>query len=102
MNSHVRALAELNTKQWHNALEGVDEATAWKRPAPGTNSIGFLALHLVWARYSFARRLGLEVENPFSALDPRNIDKLQELLLGRMRQAWDDLAPAEPVSIGRL
>ena len=41
------AVLRLNTRLYLNCLDGVDDATAARRAGPGTNGMGFLALHLL-------------------------------------------------------
>ena len=45
------AVLRLNTRLFLNCMEGVDDAVAARRPGPETNGMGFLALHLLDARY---------------------------------------------------
>lgn len=75
---HLAAAAGLNARLWLNCLHGVPEAVAWQRPNARTNSLGFVALHLLDARYFLAGYLGLSVENPFQTLlaDVQRIEDL--------------------------
>ena len=95
--SALHALAELNTRLWTNCLRDVGEDLAWRRPTPRTNSLGFLALHLLDARYFLAAYLGLDAANPYQQLLD-GIRSIQELPpdacvpLDAQRQRWQEVS----------
>jgi uncharacterized damage-inducible protein DinB len=101
---------ELNTRLLLNALEGIDEQAARKRPNERTNHVLFLACHLVDARHYLARSIGLASESPFKAIldDARGIDDVKEYPpLQEVREAWKEvgerlarhIAELEPVDL---
>ena len=97
MNPVVRPLVqtlELNTRLLLNALDGIDEEAARKRPNERTNHVLFLACHLVDARHYLARSLGLASESPFKAMldGAKGIDDVKEFpALEEVREAWKDV-----------
>lgn len=97
MNPVVRPLVqtlELNTRLLLNALDGIDEEAARKRPNERTNHVLFLACHLVDARHYLARSLGRASESPFKAMldDAKGIDDVKEFpALEEVREAWKDV-----------
>lgn len=64
----LAATVALNTDLLLNALDGMDQETACRQLAEGTNSAAFLALHLIDARHFLASELGTPLENPFAEL----------------------------------
>ena len=58
--------AELHTRLWTNCMADVDQAAAWTSLSPQGNTFGFIALHLVDARYYLARYLGASCDSPFT------------------------------------
>jgi uncharacterized damage-inducible protein DinB len=75
------AILKMNTALVRNCLDGVDEALAAKRPNEHTNSLGFLALHIVDARFWLARRCGLDAHHPMEGdlSRARSIEDLPKL-----------------------
>jgi uncharacterized damage-inducible protein DinB len=98
VNPVVQPLArtlELNTRLLLNALDGVDDEAARKRPDDRTNHIAFLACHLVDARHFLARAIGLPSESPFKELldGAKGIDDVKEFpKLDSVREAWRDVS----------
>lgn len=85
----------LNTRLYLNCLEGVDDDAARRRPDARTNSMAFIALHLVDSRHFLARMLGVEAHHPFAALldAVRGIDELREVPpLAAVRAAWIEVS----------
>jgi uncharacterized damage-inducible protein DinB len=85
----------LNTRLYLNCLEGVDDQAARRRPNEHTNSLAFVALHLVDSRHFLARLLSAPAENPFAALldSVRGIDELGETPpLPPIRAAWIEVS----------
>jgi len=65
MNLRLEALLEilqLNTRLFRNCLDGISDEIARQRPNSDTNSVAFLACHLVDARDYLARLVGIETE----------------------------------------
>ncbi len=87
-------MLKLNTRLFLNCLDGVDDATARQRPSADTNSIGFIACHVLHARYYLAGFLGLEVANPFQELfdSAHDVNDLEVPPLNELRSAWGDLS----------
>ena len=90
-----RTTLELNSRLFLSCLVDLDEEQGATRPSERTNSIGFLAAHLVDTRHILARYVGLETENPFAArlADARSIDDVTDCpKLAESRAAWVALA----------
>lgn len=97
MNLRITALYDLlklNTRLFHNCLEEIDEEAAQRRLNNRTNSLAFVAAHLVDARYCLARRTGADLDHPFPALaDVEAIEDAKELpSLGEMWSSWDQVS----------
>lgn len=91
----LSAQLELQSKLFLNCLDGISEEDAAVRPGGTTNSMAFLAAHLVDSRHWLARVVGLTIENPFGPrLDgARGIEDLKDCpTLEESRQAWRTLA----------
>lgn len=70
MTAAVTSVAEiysLNTALLANCFTGVSDAQAGARVLPGTNSMAFVAVHVVDARFYAASLLGRTVPNPLQA-----------------------------------
>jgi uncharacterized damage-inducible protein DinB len=85
---------KLNTRLFLNCLDGVDDEMARQRPSADTNSIGFLACHVLHARYYLAGFLGLEAVNPFQELfdSAHDVNDLEVPPLDGLRSAWVELS----------
>ncbi|UCC72142.1 MAG: DinB family protein [Gemmatimonadota bacterium] len=97
MDSSIVPLYEiltLNTRLFLNCLEGVDDGTARKRPTDDTNSIGFLACHVLHARYFLAGNIGLDLVNPFQELfdAAHDVNDLEVPPLDELRAVWSDVS----------
>ncbi len=79
------AILRLNTELFLNCLAGVGEAEAARRVTPDTNSMAFIAAHLVDGRHFLTEYLGAPLPNP-----------LAQQLQGATRQ--DDLAALPAVA----
>jgi uncharacterized damage-inducible protein DinB len=94
MQGLVAQLA-LHSKLFLNCLDGISEEAATVRAGGTTNSMAFLAAHLVDSRHWLARVAGLAAENPFAArLDgARGIEELKDCpSVEESRHAWRALA----------
>lgn len=87
-------LVKLNSRLFLNCLDGVDDATARRRPSPDTNSIGFLACHTLHARYYLASFVGLEAVNPFQEQfdSAHDVNDLEVPPLDELCSAWSELS----------
>ena len=86
---------QLNSDLFLNCIEGVSDGHARQRPTDNTNSMAFIAAHLVDARHFMATLAGLELPNPVGETlrDVRDISAATELpSLATLRSAWRDLA----------
>jgi hypothetical protein len=92
----VASVLRLNSRLFDNCLNGVSDAHLLQRPNEHTNSIAFIACHLVDARHFFARYLHLEPANPLEPFlndvhrieDVRALPDPKQILL-----AWHAIAP---------
>ncbi|MDM7916997.1 MAG: DinB family protein [Candidatus Eisenbacteria bacterium] len=60
----IAEIYDLNTDLLLNCLEGVSDVHAAERVVPGTNSLAFIAAHLIDARHNIANFLGRPLPNP--------------------------------------
>lgn len=90
----LHEMLKLNTRLFLNCLDGVEDATARKRPSAETNSIGFLACHVLHARYYLASYVGLKPANPFQELfdSAHDVNELEVPPLDELRSAWAELS----------
>jgi len=108
MNPSVGPLHELirlNTRLFLNALDGVDEERAKRRPSDETNSILFTVCHLLDARYFLARLLGVEAECPYQALfdAARTIDDLKDYPpLDELKSTWTEVSALVDEGMSRV
>lgn len=65
-NTGLRAAFALDTRLFLNAVEGITDTQAAKRPDGRTNSIAFLAAHLVDVRHFTLGYLGKPAVNPLA------------------------------------
>ncbi|MBD3287541.1 DUF664 domain-containing protein [candidate division KSB1 bacterium] len=98
MDKSIQSIAEifdLNTRLFLNTLDGADEAVASKRPNASTNSMLFIACHLLDARYYIGRLIGLDCECPFQEIfDKANsIEDFTEYpTLTEIQSGWQDIS----------
>jgi uncharacterized damage-inducible protein DinB len=93
----IASALRLHTRLFHNCLEGIDDEQARRRLNERTNSMAFIALHMVDARHLAARTMGAEARNPFASLlqDARGIDNVVSIPpLTEIRDAWDQVSAA--------
>jgi uncharacterized damage-inducible protein DinB len=95
MDPRLAPLAEifdLNSRLFHNCLDGLTAAQADARLTPTTNSAAFVAAHLADTRFALAAWLGVPLENPLAASleNARGIEDVRDLpALDAIRAAWD-------------
>jgi uncharacterized damage-inducible protein DinB len=85
----------LNTRLYYNCLEDVTEAGAAWRPTDRTNSLGFIAAHLVDSRAWMARFVGLDEPEPFGGALTygTTIDEVSRVpTLAESREAWEGVS----------
>lgn len=87
----------MNTRLLLNCLDGVSETDALQRLNDRTNSLSFIACHLVDSRHFLAGYLGLEEENPFQEL-LRDVNAIEDVTtlpgLSEIREAWQSIGHA--------
>jgi uncharacterized damage-inducible protein DinB len=102
----LREILQLNTALFDHCLEGVDDALARKKVDAKTNSMLFIAVHLLDARFYMAESLGLAVNDPLK-------DRFQEFQneadllrtpphLVQILEAWKVIAPHLERRFGEL
>ena len=97
MNSMLKPTAstyKVNSTLLLNSFKDVDEKIALKRPNKKTNSMMFLALHLIDARNFILTQLGVEIKSPFAKyLDwSKSIDEVKIYpKLSRVISEWKKL-----------
>ena len=83
-----------NTRLLLNCLDGVSREHALERPNERTNSLLFIACHLVDARHFLAGYLGLSVPNPLDSTlgEVSSIEEVRELPdLDEVRRCWKSI-----------
>ena len=84
-------ILRLNTDLALNCLAGLSEADAKARPLPAANSVAFLMVHLVDARFFMGKLLGCPGDNPL-AEDYADVNKIEDAKslpsLKELREAW--------------
>jgi uncharacterized damage-inducible protein DinB len=95
----------MNTRLLLNCLQDVSEAHATQRPNERTNSIAFIACHVVDSRFFIARYLGVEEPNPLDryVAGVTAIEEMSELpALDVIRRAWSSIAPTVEECLAEL
>lgn len=88
----VAEIFRLNTRLFHNCLDGLTDEQGRARPAAGVNSAAFVAAHLADTRFAIAAWLGAPLPNPLAPVlaEARGIDEVDDLpTLAAIRAAWD-------------
>lgn len=89
-------ILRLNTRLYLNCVQDVSDGDARRRPNDRTNSLAFIACHVLDARHFLARYLGLDEPNPVedTLRDATGIDDIVELpTIVRIVDGWRALAP---------
>jgi len=90
----VIGILELNSALFRRSLEGVDQASAEKRPNGRTNSLGFIACHALDARFYLLRMCGHDITNPWRELfdAAKDIEDMKELPpVYEIATVWEEL-----------
>jgi hypothetical protein len=98
-------LFRLHTRLFHNTLVGLDETAAATRPNGRTNSIAFVAGHLVETRAWMGRYLGVDTPAPFGgALEhATGIEQITEMpTLLKIGPAWTSVSERVAVRLESL
>lgn len=69
MNASLKPLLSIylvNSRLLSNSFKDVSEVLSLKRPNKKTNSMMFLLLHTMDARYYMLKELGVDIKNPFA------------------------------------
>ena len=97
MNAAVKPLASIyrvNSTLLFNSFKDVTEELSLKRPNKKTNSMMFVLLHTIDARYFMLKYAGVKIKNPFGKyVDWANtIDDIKEYpKLKRVLSEWKKL-----------
>jgi uncharacterized damage-inducible protein DinB len=100
MDPRLRPVTEilgLNASLFLKALEGVDQATSERRPNDHTNSLAFLACHVLDARFHLMKMAGHERTNPWQSLfdEATDITTMKEFPpLYELIAEWNELHEA--------
>lgn len=101
----LAAIFRLNTELLLNCADGLDDTTASLRMTGETNSLAFLAAHLVDSRHFIARQLKAPLPNPLppSLLKARSLDQAGVLPpLSTLLAHWEAISAHVAVEIERL
>ncbi|HEX6749922.1 MAG TPA: DinB family protein [Longimicrobium sp.] len=104
--AHVlRTGFRLHTRLFLNSLEEMDDDAARTRPGERTNSIAFIALHLVDVRHFTLEYAGGAMANPFTEL-LAGISAIDDLPmyppLDEIRGAWSSVSASLDARLGEL
>ncbi|MEJ2184865.1 MAG: DinB family protein [Gemmatimonadota bacterium] len=101
----LREMARLHTRLFLNALDGVDDEAAARRPGGRTNNITFVALHALDARCWLAGYLGEPLSHPVDE-DLKDVESLDDIdtlpPLEDVREAWREASRSFETLLGRL
>jgi hypothetical protein len=92
----IAAVYKVNSTLFINSFKDVEERIALKRPNKKTNSMMFVALHLIDARNFILTQLGVEIKSPFAKyLDwSKSIEEVKIYpKLPRVLAEWKKLDP---------
>ena len=98
MHDKVLALnniMKVNSELFCNCLEGIDDETAGRRPNDHTNSMAFIAAHLVEARHFLASQLSVAAATPFDGMlsGAKTIDDVTDYpTMDAVGAAWDEIS----------
>jgi uncharacterized damage-inducible protein DinB len=98
-------LFALNTTLFRNCLVDLSDAQALLRPNQHTNSVAFIAGHLVETRAWMARYVGLDCPPPFGGVleHATSIDQVPVLpALGAIRAGWDGVSARVAERLGSM
>lgn len=101
----VRAPFELSSRLFLNALADLDEVDATARPNGHTNSVAFIAGHVVESRAWTARLLGADVPAPFGGVleHAMTIEDVAAIpRLDAVRATWPDVTASLMAALDRL
>lgn len=62
----IISIYKTNNKLFINSFNNVTEADAFKRPNKKTNSMVYIALHILDARFFLLNQIGYSIKNPFA------------------------------------
>ncbi len=91
----IYTLFSLNTRLFVNCLAELTDEMSARRISDRTNSIGFIAVHLVDSRCFLAKSIGLNVSYSFAekVKDIESVEQLTELPAVReIRTAWIEIS----------
>lgn len=98
MDPRISPLAEtvrLNTRLFRNCLDGLADEQARARPSSCTNSLAYIAAHLVESRYYMLTYLGVKAASPLDRYTGgwKSIDEMTEWpTLDEIRAAWSGVS----------
>jgi len=93
----VRSTLDFNAALFQRALEGIDAHLGERRPNDHTNSMAFIACHVLDARFFLLKTAGQERTNPWQALfdAARDIGTMKEYPpLYELLAEWEELHEA--------
>jgi uncharacterized damage-inducible protein DinB len=97
MDTRLASFADvlrLNTRLFLNCLDEVDDAAGLRRISSATNSLTFVAVHVLDARAYLTKALGGDGMHPFTEMlsAVNSIEEVDELpTLDQIRTAWADV-----------
>jgi uncharacterized damage-inducible protein DinB len=85
----------MNTRLFRSCLDGLNDEQARSRISERTNSVSFIAAHLVESRHFLASQLGEKAPSPFGAVfaEAKSIDDVSELpSLAAILEGWNAIS----------
>ncbi|MBD3376814.1 DUF664 domain-containing protein [candidate division KSB1 bacterium] len=95
MQNSLAQLCSLNSQLYLNTLQDIDDKAAQKRLNSQSNSLAFLASHVLDARYYMTTVIGKPVECPFREIfdKAQSIDDLEVFPpLQDLKTAWQEIS----------
>jgi len=93
----VTGILKLNSALFRRGVDGVDQAAAERRPNDHTNSLAFIACHVLDARFYLLKLAGHERTNPWQVLFDASTDVMtmkEYPPLYELVAEWDELHEA--------
>lgn len=101
----VRSILDFNATLYERALNGVDSHLGERRPNEHTNSLSFIACHILDVRFQLLKMIGRERTNPWQALfdSATDVEGMKEYPpLYELLAEWEELHEATQARLAEL
>jgi uncharacterized damage-inducible protein DinB len=98
----IISIYKTNSKLFENAFANVDETNSLKRPNKKTNSMMFIALHVLDARCFLLTQIDKPIKNPFGKYVDwaKSIDEIK--VYPKLKQVLSEWKKLDPVFVNEL